>query len=248
MSFLLPLGIIALWYCSSELRWVDPYLLPSPRRVLSACMELYRSGELLDNCITSIYRVAIGFASAAVIGVALGIILGMSAKLSILMNSLAQFLRQVPPVAWIPLFILWFGVDEGSKQAVIIYATVFPILVNTSLGITSVDPNLLEVGRVMCLKPFALFTGIILPSSIPSIFAGLRLGLGNSWRALVAAEMIAASSGLGYMIMEARSLSRPEGVIVGLIAIGLIGSAMDSLFVRIEKMITPWRWVRASDE
>ena len=143
-------------------------------------------------------------------------------------------------LAWIPLIVLWFGIGESSKIIVIVLAAFFPILINTISGITSTDPKLIEVGKMYNLSNFKLFTKIYLPSAIPSIFVGLKLGLGVSWMAVVGAEIIAATSGIGYRINDARSLMQPEVVFVGMIVIAIIGLLMEQILNRISKILTPW--------
>lgn len=240
-SLAIPGLVLAVWFLLSAASFVDDYLLPSPAVVFRAALELLDDGELLGHLATSFGRVLMGFSLAAAIGVPLGIIVGMSRYARAVVDPFARFLMQIPPIAWIPLFILWFGIGEGSKSAIIIYATLFPIMLNTTLGVLTVDPKLLEVGRAFCLSPLQLFYRVIVPWSVPSIFTGLRLGLGNSWRALVAAEMIAASKGLGFMIMDARSLARPDIVLVGIFTIGAVGLLIDSLVAFLEGTLTPWR-------
>ena len=143
-------------------------------------------------------------------------------------------------LAWIPLIVLWFGIGETSKIIVIVLAAFFPILINTISGIKSTDPKLIEVGKMYNLSKLKLFIKIYLPSAIPSIFVGLKLGLGVSWMAVVGAEIIAATSGIGYRINDARSLMQPEVVFVGMIVIAIIGLLMEQILNRISKILTPW--------
>ena len=150
-------------------------------------------------------------------------------------------MQQIPPIAWIPIFILWLGIDEASKVAVIVYAAFFPIFLNTVQGVVSVDPKLIEVGRSFMLTPAEMTRRVYIPSAAMTIFVGLRLGLSNCWRALVGAELIAASSGLGSLIMDARNLSQPDKIFVGILTIGIAGLLIDFLLRRIENKIMPWK-------
>lgn len=150
-------------------------------------------------------------------------------------------IRQIPIIAWMPLIILWAGIDEASKIVVIVIGSFFPILLNTINGIKQTPQSLIEVGRMFKLSKWDLFKKIYFPSAIPSIFVGLRLGLGISWMVVVAAEIIAASSGVGYRINDARSLLQSEVVIIGIIVIAFIGALMDQILSRILKKITPWQ-------
>ena len=151
-----------------------------------------------------------------------------------------HFLRQIPPIAWIPLFLIWFGIGEGSKSAVIFYAAFFPVLLNSLLGIEQIPRRFWEVGKVLEFDYLKFLWRLVLPASLPSIMAGLRLGMSMSWRALVAAEMIAATSGLGYLIMSARSLVRMDEMVVGILLIGLIGILIDAFFIWLERFLAPW--------
>ena len=151
-----------------------------------------------------------------------------------------EFVRHVPPIACIPMLILWLGIGEASKIAVIILAAFFPIFLNTLNGVVNCDPKLLEVGDIFGFSVLEKFFKIILPSAMPYVTVGMRLGLGYSWRALIGAELIAASSGIGYMIMDAEQLSRPDIIIVGIIAIGLLGYVIDLLFFSLTAKLYNW--------
>jgi len=166
--------------------------------------------------------------------------MGISEKINKLFFLTFTSIRQIPMLAWIPLIVLWFGIGESSKIIVIVIAAYFPILLNTMNGIKRTDKKLIEVGNMYNLSKWKLFTKIYFPSALPSIFVGLKLGLGISWMAVVGAEIIASSSGIGYRMNDARSLMQPEVVFVGMIAIALIGIIMDQILTRISKKITPW--------
>ena len=150
-------------------------------------------------------------------------------------------MQHIPPIAWIPIFILWLGIDEASKVAVIVYSSFFPVFLNTAQGVSSVDPKLIEVGKAYCLKSTDMLRKIYIPSAAMSIFVGLRLGLSYSWRALVGAELIAASSGIGSLITEGRSLSQPDKIFVAILTIGIAGSILDSFLKKLEIKIMPWK-------
>lgn len=159
---------------------------------------------------------------------------------SVLLLAILEFLRHVPPLAAIPLIILWFGIDEGSKLVIIFLASFFPLFLNTYSGIKGCDRKLLEVGRSLHFTAWQQARLIQLPAALPAIAVGLQLSLGYSWRALIGAELIAASSGIGYMILDAEQMSRPDIVLVGLFAIGIVGSLIDWLFLALTNKILPW--------
>jgi sulfonate transport system permease protein len=166
--------------------------------------------------------------------------MGINEKINNIFFLTFSAIRQIPMLAWIPLIVLWFGIGETSKIIVIVLAAFFPVLLNTMNGIKRADKRLIEVGNMYNLSKWKLFTKIYFPSALPSIFVGLKLGLGISWMAVVGAEIIASSSGIGYRMNDARSLMQPEVVFVGMIVIALIGIIMDQILTRISKKITPW--------
>ncbi len=199
-----------------------------------------RSGELTRHVGISVLRVVRGFLAAAIAGVTLGLALGWIPLLRTLIGPLLHFLRQIPPVAWIPVFIMWFGIGESSKISVVTYAAFFPILLNTETAAAQISGNYLELGRAFQFTSFQVLTRIIVPGSLGPVFTGLRLGLSNSWRALVAAEMLASAGGLGYMIVLSRELVQPDVMFLGIIVLGLLGYAVDAGALRLQKRLAPW--------
>ena len=240
-GLLLPGAIGLLWWGASRLGLWTPYLLPSPEQVFSSLGSLTASGELARHVGASAGRIAAGFGLSSLVALPLGVLLGLRPRLGRLAYSTLEFLRHVPPLAVLPLLILWFGIGEGSKMAVILLATFFPVFLNTLEGVRRCDPGLLEVGRTLGLSEGEGVRRIVLPSALPSILTGLRLGLGYSWRSLIGAELIAAASGLGYLIHDAEALSRPDVIVAGVLVLGVIGAATDHLFFRLAARVTPWR-------
>lgn len=239
-GLLLPLVVAVLWGCAAHFQAASSYLLPAPSRVAAAAMALLHSGLLAKHIFTSLWRVAAGFCLACAGAIPLAVLLGLNQRLEPYLNPLLHFLRHIPPIACIPLLILWFGIGETSKLAVIVLAAFFPIFLNALAGIIHCDAKLQEVGFVFGLTGREIFQHIILPAALPSIILGLRLGLGYSWRALIGAELIAAAAGLGYMIIEAEQLSRPDIILVGILVIGTLGYALDTVFVWLSNHLLPW--------
>ncbi len=194
----------------------------------------------------SLYRVFAGFAVALLLALPLGILIGMNRRWVRYTEPMLEFIRHIPPLATIPMLILWFGIDETSKLTIIVLATFFPIYLNTVNGIIHCDPKLLEVGRSFGFSRGRLFWRIILPAILPYILIGMRLGLGYSWRSLIGAELIAAAAGIGYMILDAEQLSRPDIIVVGILTIGILGSVIDHAFFRLTRHFTPWGETRRS--
>ncbi len=232
--------IVAAWWLTSTLELAPPFLLPAPDVVLETARDLVVDGTLFRHLQVSLLRIAAGFLGAVAIGLPLAVAFGLWPGFARSLDPLVEFLRHVPPLALIPLLILWLGIGEAQKLAVIILAAFFPIFLNAGTGIAQCDPKLVEVGRVCGLGRAAIVRRIVLPAALPAILVGLRLGFGYSWRALVGAELIAASSGLGYMIVNAENLARTDIVIVGILVIGLLGVALDRVGRILARRLAPW--------
>ncbi|MFW2499851.1 ABC transporter permease [Clostridium diolis] len=237
---ILPILILTAWITATRLELFSPAILPSIPTVLDSLKSQLNSGQLIKDISVSLTRVVEGYMIAAVLGITLGVLMGISERINKFFFLTFTSIRQIPMLAWIPLIVLWFGIGESSKIIVIVIAAYFPILLNTMNGIKRTDKNLIEVGNMYKLSKWKLFTKIYFPSALPSIFVGLKLGLGISWMAVVGAEIIASSSGIGYRMNDARSLMQPEVVFVGMFAIAIIGIIMDQILTRISKKITPW--------
>ena len=236
----LPFLLIFIWYAISELQLFSPYLLPSPAVTAATATELIHSGLLWQHLLISLQRVAGGFLCSVVIALPLGILCGRSNTFQTYCWPVLEFLRHIPPLAAIPLIILWFGIDEGSKLVIIFLASFFPLFLNTYSGVKNCNRKLLEVGRSLHFTAWQQARLIQLPAALPAIAVGLQLSLGYSWRALIGAELIATSSGIGYMILDAEQMSRPDVVLVGLFAIGIVGSLIDWLFLTLTDKMLPW--------
>lgn len=238
---IVPIMIIILWETVTRLKLFPAVILPSIETVVGSLVEQLGSGQLISDISISIQRVLAGYLIAAVMAVVLGIMMGISEKAHKLFILTFTSIRQIPMIAWMPLIILWAGIDEASKIIIIVIGAFFPILLNTINGIKQTPQGLVEVGRMYKLSKWKLLMKVYVPAALPSIFVGLKLGLGISWMVVVAAEIVAASSGIGYRINDARSLMRPEVVIVGMVVIAFIGVLMDQVLTRVLKKITPWQ-------
>lgn len=237
--------VLMIWQLLSVLGYIQPILLPPPTRVAATYWELIKSGDMLRHIGVSILRVLEGYAIAALLGLALGIAIGLSRTLDRITDLVIQVIKPIPPIAWIPLAILWFGIGEASKVYIIFMGAIFPVLINTIDGIRQTDSKLVEVAKILAIPRTKFVWQVILPGALPAIMTGLRVGLMVAWICVVAAELIAASSGLGYLIMDARQLSQSDVVIVGMITIGVIGKLMDSTIRRLEQRLIRWKAVFA---
>ncbi|QUH27163.1 ABC transporter permease [Serpentinicella alkaliphila] len=230
--------MILFWIIGSNFQVLNPYIIPTPIRTLQVAMKVLQNGMLLRHILASLNRVFLGFLIAFCLAFPSGIALGMRNRLIDYFNPTLEFIRHVPPLATVPMLILWFGIGEKSKIVIIVLASFFPIFLNTLNGVLNCDKKLLEVGDSFGLTGFEKFCKIIFPATLPYIFIGIRLGLGYSWRALIGAELVAASSGIGYMILDAQQLSRTDVVLVGIFTIGILGSLIDLIVIKITESFT----------
>lgn len=244
-SILIFFVIIVLWKITNYLGIWSDYILPSPEKVYSTFLNMISDGSIFINVYASMKRVLIGFTISTAIGVPLGILFGIYSGVYEYFKSLINFLRNTPPLALIPMLILWFGIGEESKIIIIVLASFFPIFTSTLKGIRNCDSKLIEVGRVFELSKLQIIFKIIIPNAILDIAVGLKLALGYSFRAIIGAELVAASSGLGYLISDGKEMSRTDVVIVGIIVIGLLGIITDYIFSIIVKKVSKGKMVEA---
>ncbi len=225
--------IVLIWFIVSSLNIYSEYLLPSPLKVLTRFFSLLSNQTLIEHVIISLQRVFSGYFIALVFAIIFAIVSLFYPKVMEFFDGIIQFFRNVPPLGLIPLLILWFGIGEKSKLIVIILASFFSMFLSIEKGFKSTDVKLLEVGKSFGFNRWKMFKKIIVPYAIPDVLVGMRVGMGYSYRAIIGAEMIAASSGLGYMINFARSMSQTDIVIVGIIVIGLLGYLCDLIFKKL---------------
>jgi sulfonate transport system permease protein len=237
---LIPLVILFFWWYGSGAGWWSGFLLPGPGIVASSFMSLAESGEMTRNIVASVSRVARGFAVSVAAALSAAFLCGVCAPLRRAVSPTMEFLRHIPPMATIPMLILWFGIGEASKLVIIVMSSFFPIFLNTVQGIARCDRRLVEVARVFGYGRLMELRRVVLPAALPYILTGMRLGLGYSWRSLIAAELVAASSGLGYMILDAQQLSRPDVIMAGIFVIGCLGSLMDAALSGLSARFTPY--------
>jgi ABC-type nitrate/sulfonate/bicarbonate transport system permease component len=240
------IGFFGLWYAASLLnehvwRLFNPVLLPPPHKVLEAGIELTKTGELPRHIAASLSRVVEGFLVAAVLGIGIGTIVGRSRTLEQLLEPPLELMRPIPPLAFLPVLVLWFGIGEMSKVVFIAYAAFFPIFTTTCEGIKYVDILLIRAAQTLGASEREIFRHVVLPAAMPSIITGLRVGFAQCLFVIVAAEFLAADSGLGYLINDSRSFFLMSHMLLGAAVIGLIGFLFNSLLRRIEARILRWR-------
>ena len=247
-KILFPFVFIIVWQLLSVSGILPPNRIPSPFEIISALKELLITGLpqgkiLFYHCLFSLIRVLGGFMAAAVVAIPLGIVLGRSKRLHDMFIPIIEIIRPVPPLAWIPLAILWFGIGLKSAVFIIFLGCFFPIILSTISGVLSVDKVLIDAAKTLGAEECDLFYKVLLPGSFPSIYTGLRIGMGIGWMTLVAAEFTGVKSGygVGYMIMTARDIQRPDFILAGMVTIGLIGFLLDLLLRFWESRALRWR-------
>jgi len=214
-------------------------LLPPPTAIFSAAWELLSSGELLRHARDSLKREMVAFLWAS-ISIPIGIAMGWSKMIDEQMDPIMEMLRPIPPLAWIPLSILWFGVGDEQNQFIIFLGIFFPILLNTINGVKGIEPNLIRAARCLGASEANILWRIVVKAALPQIVTGIRIGLGVGWMALVAAELVGANSGLGFLINDARTVLRTDYIIVGMASIGIIGLLLDQIIRELGRRLLPW--------
>ncbi|WP_321992760.1 ABC transporter permease [Marispirochaeta aestuarii] len=239
-KLLLPLLVLILWTTASRNEWVHPYLLPSPRRVGEAAWTLLYRGELIRHLGVSLRRVLTGFILTLGIALPLSILIHFLGWLKNLTKGSLEFLRSIPPLSAIPLLILWFGIGEASKTAVIVMASFFPVFLNVLSGLDNVDESWRELADSLQLTRRDYLAAVLIPAALPSILTGIQLGISYSWRALMGAEMIAAASGIGYLILDSQEMGRIDRVFVGILTLGICGILLDRVLMQLFNSWIPW--------
>jgi len=241
LGLVLPLALLLIWESVSRLGLIAPHLLPAPSALAETTLVLARDGSLFTHIGVSSARVAAGFAIGAALGLITGAIVALNRHAAALLDPSLQALRAIPSLAWVPLLLLWLGIDLAPKLTLIAIGTFFPMYLATVSSLKNIDRKLVEVGVQFGFSPTLLLRKIYLPASLPGIMTGLRSALGLGWMFLVAAELIAATSGLGYLLTDGRETGRADLVLVAIIALAILGKASDALLVALERRVLHWR-------
>jgi sulfonate transport system permease protein len=246
LGALLPVALLALWEALARLGALPPNLLPAPSRVLATIGELARTGELWAHLGLTLGRVALGFGLGTALGTGLGALTGYLPLLRRLLDPLLQGLRNIPSLAWVPLFILWMGIYETSKVVLIAVGVFFPVYLATMSGLQNVDRKLVEVGRVYRLSGLALVRRVFLPATLPAYFVGLRNGLGLGWMFVVAAEIMGANKGLGFLLVAGQMTGRPQTILASILLFAVLGRCTDSLLAALGRHLLRWQDVHGT--
>ncbi|EKQ58120.1 MULTISPECIES: ABC transporter permease subunit [unclassified Clostridium] len=240
VGLIIPIFILAVWYVFSKNGVIKSNILPTPTSVVDAFIESIKSGELIDNIVVSSKRALIGLLIGGGIGFFLGLATGLSKIAKLFLNDSIQMIRNIPILALLPLIILWFGIGERAKIVMVALSVFFPIYLNTYSGIYTIDPGLIEMGKIYGLRGFSLFKHIIFPGALQSILVGLRHALGTMWLILIAAETVASDAGIGYMAMTARELLQMDIVVLSIIIYAVLGKLSDVVANVVERAVLRW--------
>ncbi|HEY9698355.1 MAG TPA: aliphatic sulfonate ABC transporter permease SsuC [Trichocoleus sp.] len=240
IPWLVPIALLIIWQILSQAGLIATRILPAPTQIFEAAVQLTASGELAKNLQISTWRALVGFVIGGSIGLFLGVLNGVSPLSEKFTDSSVQMIRNIPHLAMIPLVILWFGIGDPARIFLVAIGVFFPIYINTFYAIRSIDPGLIEMGKVYGLRSSDLFWQIILPGSLSGVLVGVRYALGIMWLTLIVAETIAANSGIGYMAMNAREFMQTDVVVLSILLYALLGKFADSIVRGLERWWLPW--------
>jgi sulfonate transport system permease protein len=241
LGLLVPVGLGLFWELAVKFGLSNGRLVPPPSVVFKMFVELWDTGELEVHALASLGRVAAGFFFGVVAGTVLGALAGYSTLVHRLFDPSVQGLRAVPSIAWVPLFILWFGIFEASKIILIAVGVFFPVYLGVMGAVSSVDRKIVEVGRVFRLSGFAMIRRILLPAVLPDYVLALRAGLGLGWMFVLAAEFLGASQGLGFLLIDGQQLGKPAQIVAAIVAFAILGKVSDWLIVAVTTPLLRWQ-------
>ena len=236
--------LLAIWWCVTALGWIDALFLPSPGAVLDRLQDLmvngYMSISLWSHIGASLGRIGTALVAAVITAIPVGIAIGRNKVIRGVVDPIIEFYRPIPPLAYLPLIVIWCGIGELSKVLLIYLAIFAPIVIATATGVRSVDQAKIRAAQSLGATPLQMIKYVVLPSSLPSILTGIRIGLGVGWSTLVAAELVGASEGLGFMVQSSSQLLATDVVIVGILIIAVIAFALEIGLRRLQKKLVPW--------
>lgn len=235
---------VLLWFLTTQLGLIKPLFLPSPQDLVETIIELmrvgYRQVSLQMHILVSLARALFAFTMAGIVGIPIGLIMGFFPVINAILDPFVQFFRPLPKLALIPLVVLWFGIGETSKFVLIFMATFLTVIVSAAAAVRGVPENRIRVASALGVNQYQFFRYVILPSVLPDLFTGMRVGVGIGWTTLIAAEMIAANSGVGWMVLNASSYLRTDVVLLGIFILGTTGYLLDIVIVMLQKRVVPW--------
>lgn len=236
-----PIVLLLLWELASQVGWIPARVIAAPSQIGGTLWTMIASGELGKHLLVSLQRALFGLSIGVSLGVVAALICGLSKRGEVVLDSPMQMLRTIPSLALVPLFILWFGIGEFTKIALIVTGTTFPVYLNLFAGIRNIDPKLIEAANTLGLNRRELIWHVILPGSLPSFFVGLRYALGISWLALVFVEQINTTAGIGFLASDARDFMRTDVIVICLLIYSVLGLLIDGLIRTLERFALAWR-------
>ena len=243
-------GVLAAWaavsYGNAALQVMNPVLLPTPGQVAAVLADTVRDGSLPRHVGTSLGRVAVGFGAAAAVALSLGLLAAICVPLRLMADPIVEFVRPIPPLAFLPMFLVWFGLGEASKVAFIGYTTFFPMFVAIAAAVLRVDIVLLRAAASLGASRLDLIGRVVIPAALPGIIVALRLGFALALFVIVGAEFMGADAGLGHLIMEGRTFFVPAQIVMGALVLGLLGSVVNALLLGVERRLFRWREAAAT--
>jgi ABC-type nitrate/sulfonate/bicarbonate transport system permease component len=245
-GFVLVGAVLLLWQCASAFGWVDSVMVPRVTTVLATWWSDFANGEIPSQLVPTLGRIALGLALAIAIGMPLGLLMGVSPLAYRMLEPIMELIRPIPSAAYIPVAILFLGLGDQMKLFVIVLACVFPILLNTYGGVIGVDAVLIDTGRTLGTPRFAILRKIVFPASLPSVLTGVRISLGIAFIVAVTSEMIAGNNGLGYFIIDRQLSYHVAEVFAGILTLGVMGFAMNLIFLKVERYLLRWRAAAAT--
>jgi sulfonate transport system permease protein len=240
-GLILPAALFGVWAVASARHWAPPQILPAPSSVWQTLLEQLQSGDLFAHLGISLARVTAGFLVGGAIGMALGVAMGLSRTVEAYFHPMFKAVSQVPVLGWLPLAMMFLGIGESLKVAIIAHASLVPVALNTLKGIRGVPRSYLEVARAFEFSRGQLLRKVVLPAAVPSIFLGIRYGITQAWLSLVTVELLASSEGLGFMIVWGRQLFQLDLVLSAILVVGIVGLAIDKSLALLEALLLRWR-------
>lgn len=241
VGIVFPVAVVLMWELLVRAGIMGGRLMPPPSRILAALWELWVSDDLVNHIWVTLKRVLFGFALGAAAGTALGALTGFLPRVARILDPTLQALRAIPSIAWVPLFILWFGIFERSKVALISVGVFFPVYLGVYGAVAGVDRRIVEVGRIYRLSGFELVRRIFMPSILPDYLLALRSGLGLGWMFVVAAEFMGASEGLGYLLIDGQQLGKPDQILAAILIFAIVGKATDTILILLTAPLLRWQ-------
>ena len=233
--------LFGIWQILASLKFYNQILLPSPIEIGTAFARMIYSGALITDVLMSVKRMVVGFLLAVILGTSMAILLVSSRRAADYIATLLELIRPIPPIAWIPIAILWFGIGDNPAFFIVTLGSFFPIFVNCFAGIRQVDPRFLLVAKSFSAGNKQLFLDVYLPLCLPYLISGMRIGLGVGWMSVITAELIGAQNGLGYMMQLNRVMLQTQNVMVGMMTVGVLGFVMNKFMLAAEKIVSPWK-------